>query len=144
MGRILLLLAILMIGFAPAPLPSPGRNTCADLAALRGEWERVSIVLSGKVGHVKPGQVTAIFKDNQLSFLSDGIVTARWTVVLDATQKPKAMDLRGDKPKNVLLGIYRREGDVLTFSCDDVGTGIRPRDFTERNRSTEVLKRKKQ
>jgi uncharacterized protein (TIGR03067 family) len=134
------LIAVVSLALAPAPFPKP---LSGDMKQLQGEWVMVSIVLSGEVGHIKPGQVTAIFKGNQLSYLRDGVVTTRWTVILDATQKQKAMDLRGDKPKNVLLGICRLEGDVLTFSCDDVGTGIRPRDFTGRNRSTEVLKRKK-
>ena len=73
--------------------PKPDKST--DLQQLQGEWVPVSSVLGGATLKVEHGQDIAVFKGNQLSFVSRGTASARWTVILDPARKPKTIDLRG-------------------------------------------------
>jgi hypothetical protein len=47
MRRVLPLIAVLLIGFAPAPFPKPNRSQ-EDLKKMQGSWELLYTVMNGK------------------------------------------------------------------------------------------------
>jgi uncharacterized protein (TIGR03067 family) len=124
MHRVLPLLGVLCLSFAPAPEPN-------DLQQLQGEWVPVSSVLEGGTVTIEPDKDILVFKGRRLSFVSRGTASARWTVILGPSRKPKTIDLRGDDPTDSVLGIYRLEGDTLTI-CNGNSDGARPADFVGR------------
>jgi uncharacterized protein (TIGR03067 family) len=131
MRRVILLLVVLSVAFAPAPFPKPNRQT--DLEKLQGEWVTVKSVLEGDEVKLTPGRDTAVFKGDQISFVTGGTVSARWTITLGPAQQPRTLDLRGAGATNFILGIYRLEGDTLTLCNRNLAGGKdRPGDFTGR------------
>ena len=70
MRCILLLLAVLLMGFAPAPFPKPSLEK-ADLAKLQGEWEQVSSSINGNPPFAGGG-VVEVFSGNQLTYVTNG------------------------------------------------------------------------
>jgi uncharacterized protein (TIGR03067 family) len=137
-----LLLAVLAAAFAPAPFPkarSQGDASDADLKALQGTWETVSLDLEGLGAAARPGDVTTIDRRRMIC-ISRGVEGARWTVRLDATKRPKTLDLiNGDK---VVRCIYRLEGGALTICFSNRFGGERPAAFRgDEGVGLEVLRR---
>jgi uncharacterized protein (TIGR03067 family) len=146
MRRVLPLLAVLLMGFAPAPFPKPGRDGRDDLAAMRGEWEVVGESLSGSPLRPAAASYTAVYDGNRVDMLTNGVAIAKWVVTLDPSKKPKRMDLKkADAPGQALLCIYKLDGDTLTFAYyNRVNAPERPIDFNpNRLMVIEVYKRKK-
>jgi uncharacterized protein (TIGR03067 family) len=147
MRRILALLALLVMGFAPAPFPKPERTGRDKLVAMRGEWKLVSLSLDGRPLRAAGGMSAAVFDGNRLSLLDvDGVVISRWIVTLAPSKNPKRMDLKdADAPDQTLLGIYKLDGDTLTLACANptiVSKG--PTDFNpHKGTEVSVYKRKK-
>jgi uncharacterized protein (TIGR03067 family) len=108
-----LLLASLPLWAAPATfIPkklSPAIE--AELKALQGEWELVSLNIdeSPEVGATGKHTYAA-------DRLTVGPAAARWRVVLDPAKTPKTMDLVSlDTPGLVVLCTYKLEGARLHF-----------------------------
>jgi uncharacterized protein (TIGR03067 family) len=143
MRRVLPLLSILCLAFAPVPFPKPDRRTPKDLAAMRGEWEVISCHING--GLASTDGHTAVFDGNRLHRLTEGRTTIKWIVTLDSSKKPKWMDLKdANVPGRTLLCIYKLEGDTLTCAfCNEVNAQERPTDFNPDLMGLEVFKRKK-
>jgi uncharacterized protein (TIGR03067 family) len=146
MRRILPLLAVLLMGFAPAPFPKPGRNTTADLAALRGEWELVSASSNGGPFSADGGWSSSVYDGNRLSSFRKGVATCKWIVTLYPLKEPKRMDLKEvDAPGQAVLCIYKLDGDTLTLAYHfGAHASERPTDFKPHESTfIEVLKQKK-
>jgi uncharacterized protein (TIGR03067 family) len=141
-----LLAALLAMAFAPVPKPKPPKPDDAkgELKKLQGTWEYVSVSLSGAKVGVKPGEADLIKGDQLTCVGAGGQVTARWTVVVDPSKRPKAMDLKSATGL-VLLCAYKLEGDTLTVAYGNQDTmKQRPTDLTPRNGVwVQVLKRKR-
>jgi uncharacterized protein (TIGR03067 family) len=127
MRRILPLLAVLLVGFAPAPFPKPVRGS--DMPLLQGAW------FGG-------GHVEARFKRDRLTYYRDGKRVNVYRVTLEPKAEPKAFDLAGSDGRNY-RGIYSLEKDTLKM-CSRGRGKPRPTAFEEGNESHfEVLKRQK-
>src|SRR5262249_25607900 len=129
--RLFLLLAALpALAFAPVPKPKekpdPGKE---DLKRLQGEWEMLECSVDGQRVKVRPGEASDVFKGDQLMTLNRGEVVTRSSITLDARKSPRRMDVK-TKGGNLLLAIYRLEGDTLTLCYkDEPGAKGHPADF---------------
>jgi uncharacterized protein (TIGR03067 family) len=130
-----IVLAVLLLGFAPAPFPKPetrdpGR---ADLKKMQGDWIAVRDTTwfacnGGGItsGEAARGRVT--IAGNCLIYSQAGKVASRWVIRLDATRSPRAIDSRQTDGRGFRLGVYKFEGDTLTI-CDDIDGKHRPTSF---------------
>jgi uncharacterized protein (TIGR03067 family) len=112
---VLLALAALSLGFAPAPFLKSQklRAAEAELAALDGDWELVSYNENGEEKEVEPGGVLTCSRGEVTEFLF-GERASMGTVSLDPTKNPKAIDVdlyKAGFAKS--LGIYRLDGGHL-------------------------------
>jgi uncharacterized protein (TIGR03067 family) len=105
MRRVLLLIVVLSLGFAPAPFPKQRRadDSQRDLQAMQGKW-------------------TAEFADSaSITIVGDRMVYTAdygWKFTLNAKTTPKRIEALGAGPSlagKTRLGIYRLEKDKLTI-----------------------------
>jgi uncharacterized protein (TIGR03067 family) len=148
MRSVLPLLAVLLVGFAPAPFPKGKSDNRTDLEKMEGTWELHTRVVDGKAG--KPSRVRWVISGPSLT-IHDGSATYRWRLVLGTKAKPRAMDMhreRGENPMpwgDELRAVYAVDGDTLTV-CYDLNNWLaRPRDLLGQSRSRVVdfFKRRK-
>src|SRR5262245_7815216 len=105
----------LLIGFGAVH----GGETAKDWQKLKGNWEAAEIVADGKVAsadEVKAVKVTFAAADKMTLVGGKDIGKHKFGVKLDASKKPKAIDLKalhGESKGDVVLGIYDLEGDTL-------------------------------
>jgi uncharacterized protein (TIGR03067 family) len=126
-GRVLLLAsAILALAFAPAPFPRSDPNAY-DLKRLGGVWFRVSVAYGGVAQ--SPGTDRLAFSGRKLRMTIAGRTSA-YGIKLDATARPKALDLRRKRDGMLFRAIYELKGNTLTL-CYDLSSSDahRPRDF---------------
>jgi uncharacterized protein (TIGR03067 family) len=138
---VLLLLAAVSLGFAPAPfLPRKLTPVEAELKALQGAWVETSRFLNG-TDEVRSGGYEVSFEGNLERTKSDQV-----KIVLDATKSPCRMVETDEVTEYHLLRIYRLKGDTLTLChyLDARSECAYPPDFTPRaGVLVQVLKRKR-
>jgi uncharacterized protein (TIGR03067 family) len=104
--------------------------------SLDGTWSMVSILAGGKPA---PGDevkaIQLIFKGTKLTLSVLG-KEQEGSVKIDATKKPKEIDIKGLGPREA-RGIYRIEQDTLTICFGDKGE--RPTKFESKPESRTVL-----
>jgi uncharacterized protein (TIGR03067 family) len=122
MRRLLPLIALLMLGLAPAPFPKgalPGVG-----AALVGQWEGPYRMV------ITPGRIT--FPERDTAYL----------LSTDPRKDPRAFDMRGIPATCTqsvsFVGIYKLEGDTLTLCFRPLGES-RPVAFEGPRRTGAVL-----
>jgi uncharacterized protein (TIGR03067 family) len=131
---LLVALAVLLLGFAPAPFPRRDRQRPAsfdqDLKILQGAWK----------GDAKSSDRTglsfsAAIKGNQftLTILGRRIT---WQLQPQGGSSPRALYIKNESGR-VFLGIYRLEGDTL-FICIST-TGTRPSVFNANRKGYTLL-----
>jgi uncharacterized protein (TIGR03067 family) len=127
----LLLLALLSLAFAPAPLPRPAKRgpNGEELKKMQGTWALVSEREEGR--QLRVGNVRAVIEDNDLTFFVGGKKTGEWTFTLNATTKPKALDMQMCPPGDLLIrAVYALEGDTLTICQGGLVPRRRPADLS--------------
>ncbi len=117
MRRVLPLLVLSSLAFAPAPLPKTGSHRRPDAQRLQGKWERTQLYNGAALVPERPGEVTLAIAGETLAFSRNGKEQTKWTIELDPLKAPKGLDLvgLGDSKGAVQHGIYRLEGDTLTY-----------------------------
>jgi uncharacterized protein (TIGR03067 family) len=151
MRKVALLLGVaaLSLGFAPAPLPRPLRRDArdADLEAIQGQWVRVWCFARGH--EVVDPSATMTITGRRMVCVPTGEPRGEWSIHLDATKKPKVFDRRGtggDKREIPRYGIYSLERGVLTICSRATSNALdRPIDYNGQKPwlCVEVFKRKK-
>ena len=97
-----------------------------EVAKLQGTWKLVGVELGGIT---LPEEA---FKGRQIRIEGEkisGVVKALLTYRVDATAKPKAIDLLSDKGKTPAKGIYELQGDTLTVCYPPQTSLDRPKSF---------------
>ena len=110
-----------------APVPKKDEKPKPDAEAIQGTWR-----LEKFEGEDKPpadsGDILLIFKEGKMSVSVAGRANQKGEYKLDATAKPKAIDLT--KPgENDARGIYELDGDTLKICLVDDGKAVRPTEF---------------
>src|SRR5689334_12719338 len=91
--RLVLLVSLMLLtGFAPAPFPRSSRSAknLTDLERMQGAWVIVERRAGTRLFLNEKGEAT--FRGNRWSFIFDGEVRSTWTVKLDPTANPRALD----------------------------------------------------
>ena len=142
MRRVVPLLIVLSLGFAPAPVYRGSPGWCAaDLKAMQGEWVGVSMIQGG-VDTVKPEDRPPGWRitGNVLTQVLASTGGPQLTITLGGTQRHKTMDLEiaGVPPGRAL---YWLDGDTLKVALGR----SRPTDFNGKgdNSTVMTMKRKK-
>src|SRR5262249_5545327 len=128
----------LLIGFGAVH----GGDTAKDWQKLKGNWEAVEIVADGKVtsaDEVKAVKLIFAAADRMTLVGGKDIGKHKFGVKLDASKKPKAIDLKaldGESKGDVALGIYQLEGDTLKLCVSsDPALKDRPSEFASKQGS---------
>jgi uncharacterized protein (TIGR03067 family) len=130
MRSVLSLIAVLLVGFAPAPFPKkikPVRRT--DLEQLQGSWVRVSYSSCGR--WVSDGETIVRFIGSHMMMCRGR--TSEWVVKINPRTNPKHIDRKGftDNVKDYqFVGLYRLDGDTLMLAeCHGSSETDRPLTF---------------
>src|SRR3954467_7324607 len=105
---VLLVLAILPLGFAPAPFPRPPKPkpaTAFGLPALQGKWKRTSLLIDGRP--TDPGTGMTITGD----VMSCGSASDSWRLVLSGDREPRAFSATRLDRSMAFWGVCKLEGD---------------------------------
>jgi uncharacterized protein (TIGR03067 family) len=140
MRRVLPLLIVLSLGFAPAPVykaPKPVAPK-SDLERMQGKWVVVRQSRNGEDMAARPSNYTVEIVGDRFRHFIGGRLLAEWSIRLDATKRIKEIDrkkLGGEvvSGPTALLGIYRLDGDSLQIAYISGGRG-RPLDFDGKGR----------
>jgi uncharacterized protein (TIGR03067 family) len=127
-----LLCAFVAFGLALTADAVPGDATKKDLDAMQGTWQVVAMEIDGQAvpeEQLKPFKLT--IKGDKGSHTSPDGKIEEATIKLDATKKPKAIDitpLTGPDKGNTMRGIYTLEGDTIKVCMTHKGD-VRPAEF---------------
>jgi uncharacterized protein (TIGR03067 family) len=154
--RIVPLLTVLLLGFAPAPFPKPEPRRPSDLARLQGEWEVVEV--ADKKGRTKPSEagvsVRFVIASNRVIIRLAGkdlrCDDCTADLALDPAATPKQVTWKpisvrsGDKTERAeddlkLVGIYRLVGDDLVICAENDKEQKFPASFDVSGSSRSVL-----
>jgi uncharacterized protein (TIGR03067 family) len=130
-------LAVALVVAAPAP-----KDKKPDPGPIEGEWVIQSYVLGGREDNTERGEKVQ---------LSEGLLVVGENEKIRYTLDPKADPPRIDmtplrRNQELILGIYKLDGDTLLICCPKGGGAERPTEFKSPTESQIVLmtlKRKK-
>jgi uncharacterized protein (TIGR03067 family) len=158
MRRVLPLLTLASLAFAPAPFPKPIPKA---LQAMQGQWaiddwgfaapKEQTFLMRGPWLRLKtkdevvivPGSAEVV--GSNMAFSTNGKITSRWllrAVIERGPATPGVLDLVQPQDKSTMLGIYKLEGDTLTICYRERGS-TRPDVLSNDGQWRLVLKRKK-
>jgi uncharacterized protein (TIGR03067 family) len=113
-----------------------------DHKALQGTWKITTFDLNGSAATAEDlKDDKMIVKNDSITLSASGRETMRGTFKLNATKKPKTIDVKLDSDDRA-LGIYELNGDPLKFSFR-LARDERPKDFTETDVVRIIVKREK-
>lgn len=123
----LLLVCVVAVGFAPAPLPKRvAKDKRSTLLRAQGWWDIVSERTSGNVGRNETSGLSLLVKDDTLTYYVHGQPADGWRITIDDGQNPPALDkmqlnsVAGTAPSHV--GRLRVQGEVLELCFGPPGT----------------------
>jgi len=116
-----------------------GADKPKDEAKLDGTWVVVSMLKEGKQDDdIKGDKVT--FKDGKLNVKNpDKNKDEQGTYKLDASAKPKTIDIMPAGSDKAIVGIYKVEGDKLIVCGSHEPGGTRPTEFSSKEGSGLML-----
>jgi uncharacterized protein (TIGR03067 family) len=153
---VLVPIALLLGGYAPAPLRKP-KPPKSDAEALQGTWT-VLVRQRGGAPLAQPVvlDMKVVIQGDSLRFVQGERIATEWTFKIDPNQKPKTMDMTRTTTKkgSAMLAIYDLQGDDLKLcyrssrapkGVGRVGPVTRPGDFSGEEARTflYVMKRAK-
>jgi uncharacterized protein (TIGR03067 family) len=112
-----------------------------DREKLQGDWAAVSMVADGvKSTDDEAQSLFRTVKGNGYTMFLFNKPLARYTFTLDASKRPKTLDVTpaGNAKAKPILGIYELDGDRWTI-CFAAPGKERPKDFTSTEGSGQVL-----
>jgi uncharacterized protein (TIGR03067 family) len=147
MRRVLPLLIVLCLGFAPAPVYREKPTTPTGLKALQGKWQLVYCRSGGEPQEFAV-DTTITVNDRRMESV-EGKSGMGFAITLDGGVRPAGIDRKivtgGGEALDgfTFRGIYKIEGDTLTLCSSTAGK--RPEDFIARDATlfVEVYRRVK-
>jgi uncharacterized protein (TIGR03067 family) len=112
--------------------------------ALQGTWKAVKATVSGKEDK-EAGKYRLIFKGDKFTLEYAGKAVAKGQIKLDPSKNPKYIDLAIEKGKDdadkgkTIWGIYKVDGDKLTWCSVTSGMNDRPTEFEPKMGSPRLL-----
>jgi uncharacterized protein (TIGR03067 family) len=128
-------LTVLVVGLILAG-DSPKDDAKKDQEALQGTWKAVSSEQGGKDQGDEAKEHTLIFEKDTFTVKRGDQVMVKGTFKLDASKKPKAIDMtvtegrRDDDKGKELHGIYELTKDGLKWCTSMPGGTDRPKEFS--------------
>jgi uncharacterized protein (TIGR03067 family) len=121
----------------PVPKQDPIKEA---LRALKGEWHIVSRFDNGAATPLNDRIVA--FEGDRYTLRTGGTVTGEATIKVAPTEKPAQMDwsytTEGPYKGKTQLGIYKIEGDTITFCLAPIGQP-RPAEFSSNEGGGHIL-----
>jgi uncharacterized protein (TIGR03067 family) len=123
--QMLFCLALLLVGFAPAPFPRPRRNdTDINLARFQGTWKVVAHhAWQNGQKRPSPWSITHVrVRQHQWTLLEGAREVVSYRIELHPNNKPCHIDWRGTQGEALWLGLIRRKADrveVLYYSASN-------------------------
>jgi uncharacterized protein (TIGR03067 family) len=120
-----------------------------ELDKLKGKWKLVTLEQQGMKGEVKEANIVTISDDKYVQ-TRDGKEVERGQVKIDATKKPRTIDLviqDGPDKGKTQLGVYELTDDTWKIALSMPGDTERPKDVAPSANPRHVLvtlKREKQ
>jgi uncharacterized protein (TIGR03067 family) len=111
MSRVLPLLAVLCLVFAPAPFPK--RVSRATIETLAGSWDEISTTGEGKA-EINTGRYV-VFSGGRLTvFNANGAALVKWSIAINGSTTPAQFKLiLLNTPPRAVLGICDLRGSTL-------------------------------
>ena len=114
-----------------------------DKEKLQGTWNAVSGESGGKED-AEAKEHALVFKGDEFNVKRGDKVIIKGTFKIDSSKKPKTIDMEiveapGDDTGKTALGIYKLEGDDLTWCVDEPGSGNRPKEFASKEGTKTML-----
>lgn len=138
MRRVLPLLVVTCLAFAPAPDKGKG-----DLERIQGNWLLTGQYIGGRSwGSGEASRVQVVGR--KLKYLSGGKPLAEYALALDASARPKRFTFKAEGDSTPWRGVYELDGRSLTI-CYDAGGGDYPASLDDAGRHVyrEVYRREK-
>jgi len=116
-----------------------------DQEALQGAWRAESSERGGKAQGEAAKEHLLVFEKDTFTIKRGDQVLLKVTFKLDPTKKPKAIDMtvtegRGDDDKGKEVhGIYELTKDGLRWCTSEPGNADRPKEFTTKEGSKDLL-----
>jgi uncharacterized protein (TIGR03067 family) len=112
-----------------------------DAETMQGDWAAVSMIQDGM--KYPDDEAQALFrtvKGDKYTVVRYDDPIGKWTFTLDATKKPRTIDVRkdGDDKAPAVLGIYEFDGDKYKVCIAAPGKD-RPTEFTSKEGSGHTL-----
>jgi uncharacterized protein (TIGR03067 family) len=133
----------LTVLIAALQLATAGDEVKSD-KALQGSWKAVKATVGGKEDK-EAGKYRLIFNGDEFTLEYGGKEVAKGQVKVDASKTPKFIDLAVAKGKDeadkgkTIWGIYKVDGDKLTWCSVTSGMKDRPTDFEPKMGSPRLL-----
>ncbi len=113
-----------------------------DLALMQGDWAAESMTKDGfKLPDDDARALFRTVKENGYTVFRYDKPIAKWTFTIDATHKPKTIDIfpaNAKEKANPLLGIYELEADTFKM-CNAPAGKDRPSEFESKPGMTQTL-----
>jgi uncharacterized protein (TIGR03067 family) len=136
----------LILAAAVAAVAADDEANKKDLDRMQGSWKVTSLLDSGKeMPAAEVEKMRMEIAGNKMSIYVGTEKVSNVTFTIDAAKKPGHIDLRSDREKGTVHGIYQIDGDTLKM-CTGQPEQERPTEFASKAATKTdllVLKREK-
>jgi uncharacterized protein (TIGR03067 family) len=125
---LLVVVAALSLGFAPAPLPrraAPATSAADDLKAMQGAWVLRYSIKNGR-WEQQAQEAVWLVEGDRVSTTLDGKKGSQFFISLNSKTSPRSIDIRSTRESAPVSGCYSVAGDTLRVCLGQP----RPRDLS--------------
>lgn len=115
-----------------------------DQKDIQGTWQPVKVLENGNPGK-ETEKFQMVFQGTNFTIQKDGKEIVKGSFKLDSSKTPKHIDLKIEKSPGedqigkTAVGIFKLEGDMLTWCATKPGEGTRPTAFSSEAGSKQLL-----
>jgi uncharacterized protein (TIGR03067 family) len=127
--------AVLVIALVAAGTAGDGDAAKKELQRLQGTWKVLKMLMEGKPVPDEMIEKAQVVVSGHKATVKIGEKDETAFITVDPTKKPAAIDVRPEKEKGVIKGIYKLEKDRLTVCIAGKPDAPRPKEFTSTEES---------